>query len=124
MATVVDDGLEIMAKQLNGVTTDPVIKMATGSGSSAESTSDTALSSENSGNGSDRATCDTITYEATGKSKWVHQFDFTGEITVREIGLFDDAGNLFMRHVLAADKSYISGESLEITLTNTIQRSA
>jgi hypothetical protein len=124
MATVPDDGLEILAKQLCGITTDPVTKMATGSSSTAESTSDNQLGSENSGNGSDRATADAITYEATGVSKWVHQFDFTGAVTVREIGLFDSAGNLFMRHVLTADKAYVSGESLEITLTNTTQRSS
>lgn len=124
MATVTDDGLEIIAKQLCGITTDPVAKMATGTSSTAESTADTQLGNENSGNGSDRATCDSITYEATGVSKWVHQFDFTASTTVREIGLFDSAGNLFMRHVLASDRAYAAGESLEITLTNTTQRAS
>ncbi len=124
MATVTNKGLEIMAKQLNGVTTDPVTRMATGTSSTAESTADTQLGNENTGNGSDRATCDARSYEATGVSKWVHQFDFTGSVTVREIALFDSAGNLFMRHVLAADRAYSAGESLEITLTNTTQRSS
>lgn len=124
MATVTNKGLEIMAKQLNGVTTDPVTRMATGTSSTAESTADTQLGNENAGNGSDRATCDTIAYEDTGISKWVHQFNFTGSVTVREIGLFDSAGNLFMRQVLSVDRLYASGESLEITLTNITQRSS
>lgn len=123
MATITDTGLEVAAKRFNGVTQDAATYVGTGSGSTAEATTDTGLVTENTTDGSARAAA-TCTYEATGVSKWVKQFDFTGAITVREIAIFtaSSGSNAVYRHVLTADRNYTSGQSLEITITNTFGR--
>ena len=78
MATITDAGLAVVAKRLNGSGADAAFTyIATGSGSTAESTSHTALVAENTANGSARATA-TCTQENTGDSKWVKTFTFTG----------------------------------------------
>jgi hypothetical protein len=126
MATITDAGLTVVAKRLNGSGADAAFTyIATGSGSTAESTSHTALVAENTANGSARATA-TCTQENTGDSKWVKTFNFTGNVTVREIGIFNapSGGTMFLRHVLASDREYENGQSLEITITNTTSRGA
>lgn len=124
MATITDAGLATIARRVNGSGTDnPFQYVATGTGSTAEGTTHTALVAENTANGSARA-IGTCTYEAVGVSKWVRTFAFTGNVTVREIGIFNAsvAGTMLLRHVLAADRVYQSGQSLEITITNSITR--
>lgn len=124
MAILTDAGLEAVARLINGVSAGAAFTyMALGSGSTAESASQTALVSENTTNGAARAAA-TCTYEATGISKWVKTFNFTGASTLREIGIFNAAstGTMLIRHVLAADKVYANGESVEITITNTLSR--
>jgi hypothetical protein len=126
MATITDAGILTVAKLINGTDTPAAFTyMATGSGSTAEANAQTALVTENSANGSARAAA-TCTYEATGVSKWVKTFEFSGAVTVREIGIFNasSAGTMLLRHLLTADKVYGSGESVEITITNTTSRAA
>jgi hypothetical protein len=126
MATITDAGITAVARRLNGSGADAAFAhIATGTGSTAESTSQTALVTENTANGSGRATA-TCTQENTGDSKWVRTFNFTGNVTVREIGIFNapSAGTMLLRHVLASDRAYENGQSLEITITNTTSRSA
>ena len=124
MVTLVDAGLSAVAQMINGSgTIDPFTYMATGSGTTEESTSQTALIAENTLYGSARAQA-TCTYETLGISKWVHTFTFTNNLTVGELGIFNNssAGIMLMRHKLAATKNYSNGESVEITLTNTSSR--
>lgn len=126
MVTITNDGVEEVARKINGVSPEAAFTyMATGSGSTAELVTQGALTTENTLNGSARAAA-TCTYEATGISKWVKTFNFTGAVTLREIGIFTaaSAGTMFCRHVLVADKVYANGESVEITITNTTARSA
>lgn len=111
-----------IASKINGVsTTAAYTYMATGSGSTAESAAHTALVTENTLNGSARATA-TCTYESVGIAKLVKTFTFTGAVTVREIGIFNaaSAGIMLCRHLLSADKVYANGESVEITITETL----
>lgn len=118
MATITSPGLAATAKLLNGVDSVPAFTyLATGSGSTAEATGDSALDTENTANGSARmvATC---SYVADNKARWIAEFTFTGTVTIREIGIFNAAtgGTLLMRHVLTGDKIFESGESVEITI--------
>jgi hypothetical protein len=124
MVTLVDVGLAAVAKMINGAETIAAFTyMATGSGTTDESTSQTALIAENTSNGASRGAA-TCTYETLGISKWVRTFTFTGSVTINELGIFNasSGGTMLMRHKLAATKSYSDGESVEITLTNTSSR--
>ncbi len=126
MATITDAGLAVVAKRLNGSGADAAFtQIATGTGSTAESTSHTALVTENTAGGSGRAAA-TCTQEGIGDSKWVRTFNFTGNVTVREIGIFNapSGGTMFLRHVLSSNREYENGQSLEITITNTTSRGA
>jgi hypothetical protein len=118
MATITDAGLAATAKLLNGVdSVAPFTHMATGSGSTAESAGQTALVTENTAYGSARAAA-TCSYVADNKARWIREFDFTGTVTIREIGIFNasSAGTMLLRHVLTGDKVFESGESVEITI--------
>ncbi|WMW22734.1 hypothetical protein RE476_02630 [Methanolobus mangrovi] len=121
MTTIPDAGLDRVA---NLIASD-FTYMATGSSSTAEATTDTALGSENTLNGSARDVAGTITApatEATGVTKWVHTFNFTGAVTIREIAIFNASDDMLIRNVLTADKNYVDGESVTITVTHTQQR--
>jgi hypothetical protein len=122
MATITDTGKVAAAKLLNGVDAVPAFTyMATGSGSTAENASQTALVTENTLSGSARAAA-TCSYAATNKARWVKSFSFSGNVTVREIGIFNasSSGTMLLRHVLASDKAYVNGESVEITVDVTV----
>lgn len=125
MATITDVGIEATARLINGVSAPTSFTyLATGTSSTAESTGDTALGSENTLYGSARAAA-TCGYISPGISTWVKLFAFSGSVTIREIGIFNASsnGSLFIRHVLADNKTYSDGESVEITITNTTARS-
>lgn len=122
MATIPNDGLDQVAVIIGTEWT----YLATGSGSTAEASTDSALVTENAINGAERvaATVTVPPTEAQGVTKWEKTLNFTGAVTIREIGIFNAgaAGDLLIRHVLTADKSYINGESVTITVTHTQQR--
>src|SRR5574344_2196779 len=92
---VTNVGLEYLAKNANGVADTEFLYMALGTGSTAAIAANTMLSYENTQYGSARkqATC---SYSSTGIATWNAQFSFTGDVTVREIGIFDapSGGNL------------------------------
>ena len=130
MATLVDKGLEMMARVLNGTfggtpTFAAPTYMALGSGVTAESTSDTALVTEITTDGGERAVA-TVGYEASYKSTWVKTFNFTGTLAINECGIFDGAtpgagnSNMLMRHKFAATKNVINGDSLQLTIKETM----
>lgn len=124
MTIVTDAGLDQIATLIGADFT----YIATGSGSTAEATTDTALVTENTTNGAARASATVTTppTESTGVTKLVKTFDITGAVTIREIGVFNAAssGDLLLRRVLSADKTYGDGESVTITVTHTQSRSA
>ena len=83
--TIVDDGLERVAKLLNGVLTTPYTVLAIGTGTTAVTTSDSVLETEVK-----RETA-TTSYEANFKAKFEHTFIFnSGEsFSITEAGIFD-----------------------------------
>jgi hypothetical protein len=122
MATITTTGIAAIAQMINNSQTiTPFTFMATGSGNTAESAGHNALVTENTLYGSARAGS-TCTYAATGISQWVSLFTFNGNVTIREIGIFNllASGTMLLRHVLASDKTYGAGESVQITITTTI----
>ncbi|MFA7121506.1 MAG: hypothetical protein WC277_08480, partial [Bacilli bacterium] len=100
MATLVDTGLEYIAKLINGVSVAPFKYIALGSGTTTEATTDTALATEIAANGLARAEA-TCGYESLGKATWTHEFTATADgMQINEVGIFDAAaaGNMLMRH--------------------------
>jgi hypothetical protein len=123
MATITNKGLEIKAKLLNGVASTPFTYVALGSGTTDEANDQTALVTEITTNGGARAAA-TCEYEADYKAKWTKTFNFTGSLSVNEVGIFDAAsnGNMLMRHKFSATKSVENGDSLAITIKETESR--
>jgi hypothetical protein len=93
--------------------------MGIGSGSTAESTGLTALTTELVANGGARALA-TLSYEASYKSVWTNVFTFTGAAVVRECAIFNSitvAGSkMLMRHLFSGDKTVANLETLQITM--------
>lgn len=122
MVTVVNDGLEYQARYTNQSTAGSWSCIAIGSGSTAESTSQTALVTEITTNGGARngSPATTVGYEASYKSTWVKTFTFTGNLTVRECGIFNSTtvsgSKMLMRHVFSADKNVVDTDTLQITM--------
>jgi hypothetical protein len=121
MGIVTDKGLEYIAKLINGVSVDGFCYMATGTGSGVELYADTALGSENTLYGSAR-TLATCTYLATGNAKWDATFNFTGDVTVREIGIFNSNGDMLYRRLLSGNRYYHDGDAGEFVVTMTFER--
>jgi hypothetical protein len=124
MSTITNFGLETTARMIMGLSPAAAFTyIATGTGSAAESTADSALGVENTSLGAERAAA-TCTFSSPGTCQWSKNFVFSGNVTLREIGIFNAAsgGNMFLRHVLSANKVYTDGESVEITITNTLSR--
>ena len=123
MATLVNKGLEMKAKLLNGVSESPFKWIALGSGTTAEANDQEALVTEITTNGGARAAA-TCTYEADYKAKWEKTFEFTGTLSVNEVGVFNDdtSGDMLMRHKFDATKSVNDGDSLQIIVKQTESR--
>ena len=123
MVTFVNTGLEYDAKLFNGVSTSPFKYVAMGSGSTAESTSQTALVTEITDTGLTRAE-GTASYEADYIAVVEETFTATGSTTFQETGLFDDAsaGHMAMRHLFSSAKNVDNGEQVKITFKVTKAR--
>lgn len=124
MAIVTNAGLDALAYIL----VDTFAYMATGTGTTTESPIDTTLESENTLYGSARK-LSTTTYssDGSGTSTWNAFFVFTDTVVVREYGIFSNdygvSGDVMLyRCVLAANRTYGDGESLEITVTHSFGR--
>lgn len=115
---VVNQGLEYVAKLFNGVSTDPFKYIAIGTDSTSEAVGQTALVAEY-----ERVLADVV-YESDYKAKLTATYVFTGSVTIKEAGVFDDAsaGHMYARKTFA-DKSFTSGESLGIIWTIEFSRS-
>lgn len=133
MATIVNKGLEGIARIANGILGgSPAYSyfehLAIGTDNTAESTSDDELGAEITTGGGARASS-TVGYEADYKSTWVHTWSFTSGFTITECGIFDGAtpgaanSNMLMRHVFAASKSVGNGDQLQLTCKMTVSRS-
>lgn len=116
MSTLMNAGKAEIAKLLNGTDTPTAFTyMAIGSGSTAEAATQTTLVTEITTNGGARAAA-TCSYVANYTARWTHLFEFTGNVTLREVGIFNhsSAGDMLLRHLYPADKTYVNGESVEI----------
>lgn len=116
-------GLEFIAKNTTGVADNEFVYLALGTDPTSALATDTALGAENTLYGSARklATC---TYTSTGISTWNALFSFTGDVTVREVGLFDasSGGNMLYRRVLSSNRNYADGDAAEFTVSLTFAR--
>jgi hypothetical protein len=124
MGTISDLGIDAMARMLNGVSAPAAFTyMANGSGATAENFTQTQLVSENSLSGSARkaATC---TFTSPGTSTWVATWYITGNVTIREFGIFNasSTGTMLYRRVLEANRSLVDGDSIESTVVHIFQR--
>ncbi len=115
-------GLEMIAKLINGVTTNFFEYAAIGIGVIAPANGDTALGSEIVTGGGERA-ASTPSYEASYIAKWIHTFNFTASFAVTEAGILDavTVGNLLMRHTFTV-KNVEDGDSIEFTWKLTMSR--
>lgn len=126
MATLVDTGLEYIAKLINGVSVAPFKYIALGSGTTTEATTDTALATEIAANGLARAEA-TCGYESLGKATWTHEFTATADgMQINEVAIFDAAaaGNMLMRHKYSSTKVLDNTESLTVSIVFTEGRAA
>ena len=115
VGTIVNKGLEMMAKLLGGVSTAPFKYIGLGSGTDAEAAGDTALTTEITTNGGARAEAD-VTYEAGYICKINKTFNITGDLAVNEVGVFnaDADGDMLYRAKLAATRNLVNGDKVEI----------
>jgi hypothetical protein len=126
MATLVDTGLEYIAKLINGVSVAPFKYIALGSGTTTEATTDTALATEIAANGLARAEA-TCGYESLGKATWTHEFTATADgMQINEVAIFDAAaaGNMLMRHKYSSTKALDNTESLTVSIVFTEGRAS
>lgn len=114
--TITDVGLQVTAKQVNGVTTAPVTAIAIGVGTP----STTALGSESTTNGGSRgaATTSNQTTTSTGDTaRWVKTFTFTGSLSLTEEGLFDNnssGGNMLASQSFST-VAVVNTDTLQVT---------
>lgn len=94
--------------------------LAVGSASTAATATDTALETELTDGGLERAAA-TVTKQTTTVAddtlQLVKTFNVTGTKTVREVGVFNDAiaGTMLSRSVLTSDKNLESGDTFTLT---------
>lgn len=94
--------------------------LAVGSASTAATATDTALETELTDGGLERAAA-TVTRQTTTVAndtlQLVKTFNVTGTKTVREVGVFNDAtaGTMMSRSVLTSDKNLESGDTFTLT---------
>jgi hypothetical protein len=122
MGTITNKGKETATRMVANVSpAAPFTYMAIGTGSAAESASDTALGTENILYGAERAAA-TCSFTAPGTITWQHLFSFSDNVIIRELGIFNDptAGDMFLRILLANNKNYEEGFSALITINTTI----
>jgi hypothetical protein len=122
MATITSKGVETSARMIANISPAAAFTyLATGSGSTAESASSTALAAENTQYGGERAAAD-CAFTAPGTVSWSKLFSFSGTVIIREIGVFNAAaaGDMFLRVLLNSNKTYEEGMSALITITTAV----
>ena len=115
--TIVNTGLERVAKLLNGVSSTYFRAIAVGTGTTGAASGDTELETEVT-----RATA-TLSYEASYKAKFVYTFTFDGDYAITEAGLFDSAtvsGSVMLNRTTFAAKNVSTTVDLIATVTITV----
>ena len=119
--TIVDNGLERVAKLLNGVSATYFRAIAIGTGTTGATTSDTSLETEYT-----RALA-TLSYEASYKAKFTKTFDFGSGVSenITEAGIFDSAtasGSTMLARTTFSAKAISVDIDLIVTATITVSR--
>lgn len=119
--TIVNDGLERVAKLINGVSSTYYRAIAIGEGTTGATNSDTQLESEVT-----RALA-SLSYEASYKAKFTYTFDFgSGEsYAITEAGIFDSAtvsGSTMLNRTTFTAKNVDVDIDLIVTCTITCAR--
>lgn len=115
--TIVNTGLERVAKLLNGVSSTYFRAIAVGTGTTGAASGDTELETEVT-----RAEA-VLTYEASYKAKFVYTFTFGGDYAITEAGLFDSAtasGSVMLNRTTFAAKNVSTTVDLIATVTITV----
>jgi len=119
--TIVNNGLERIAKLINGESSTHFRALGIGTGTTAVTTADTALETEYS-----RETA-TLSYEADYKSKFTKDFTFGSGVSenITEAGIFDSStvsGSSMLAHTTFSAKAVSSTVGLTVTATITVAR--
>lgn len=121
--TIVNNGLERVAKLLNGISSTYLRAIAIGTGTTSPTNSDTELETEYT-----RA-LGTLTYEADYKAKFTKTFEFGSgvEEDITEAGIFDSvtvSGSTMFSRVTFSAKSVSADVDLIITAIYTVARAS
>jgi len=119
--SIVNDGLERMAKLLNNVDGTYFRALAIGTGSTGATNTDIALETEFT-----RALA-TLSYEASYKAKFIKTFTFGSGVSedITEAGIFDsvtESGSNMLARVVFSAKSISDSIDLIVTATITVAR--
>ena len=119
--TIVNNGLERVAKLLNGVNATYFRAIAIGTGTTSATVSDTSLESEYT-----RSSV-TLAYEADYKATFTKTFEFGSGVSenITEAGIFDSAlesGSTMFNRTTFSAKAVSSSVDLIVTATITIAR--
>ena len=118
---IVNDGLERMAKLINGESAVYFRALAIGTGTTGATATDTALETEYT------RELATLSYEASYKAKFEKTFTFGSGVSedITEAGIFDSAtasGSTMLARTTFSAKSVSQAISLIITATITVAR--
>jgi hypothetical protein len=117
--TVVNDGLERVAKLINGVSSTYFRALAIGTNASGPTNSDSTLGAEVT-----RATAP-LSYEASYKAKFTYTFTFGSSYSITEAGIFDSAtvsGSTMLARTVFSAKAVDADIDLIVTATITVSR--
>lgn len=119
--TIVNDGLERVAKLLNNIDGTYFRALAIGTGTTAVQNTDVALETEFT-----RALA-TLSYEASYKAKFTKTFTFGSGVAedITEAGIFDsttESGSVMLARTVFSAKSISSSIDLIVTATITVSR--
>jgi len=119
--TIVNNGLERVAKLLNGESSTYFRAIAIGTGSTGETVSDTILETEYT-----RALA-TLSYEASYKAKFEKTFEFGSGVSeaITEAGIFDSdtaSGSTMLARTTFTAKNISNTIDLVVTATITVSR--
>ena len=117
---IVDDGLAVIAARLVGATVDPGDTLAVGTGTTAATAADTALETEITDSGLERAVDAAPTFETTTVTDDTavvnYEWTASGSKAITEAGVLtqSSAGELLAHQVFAV-VNVVSGDTFEAT---------
>jgi hypothetical protein len=121
---VVNDGLEYLARYCTQSTPGYFSWLAWDAGVTVEAAGTTALTSEITDSGLERALA-TVSYEASYKAVWQKTFAITANKTAKGCGCANQlavGGKFLMVHAFASDKNFEAGETVQLTMKLTFSR--